>query len=53
MESSTHAFATVERLQLEQTHSQLYLIPRAATPRGIKMTATIDAFLGPNAFLAL
>ncbi len=31
-------------------HSQLYRIPRAATPRGIKMTATIDAFLGPNAF---
>ncbi len=33
--------ATVEQLQLEytHTHSQLYRIPRAATPRGINMSS--------------
>ena len=31
--------ATVEQLQLEQTHSQLYRIPRAATPRVITTVA--------------
>ncbi len=40
---------TVEQLQLEQTHTQtqnqLYRIPRAATPRGIKTSTEITTRL--------